>query len=170
MGLGNATVEIPVETGPTRYHAKVIVYMGKPVEHHTTMLIYAETVTPVYGQWVFPTELLPGGGAYGAQLNTAMPLIPTWPGGPPAVIVHMETTLGPNHLTYYTHRHGQIVAYAPEGMAAPEHCPRGGFPFGATYHFQDGSTTSATTVVPCPRSAPKRRDIHRAAAAARNRR
>ncbi len=164
MGLGNAMVEIPVGNAP-KFHANVTVYMGKPVNHHTTMLIYAETVTPVYGQFVFPSELLPvTSGAYGAQLNTAMPLIPTWPGGPPAVIVHMETTLGPRHLTYYTRKHGKLVGYRPEGMAVPERCPRGGFAFRANYHFQDGTSTSATTSVPCPRAA------SRAPAGARHRR
>lgn len=170
MGLGNATVEVPTKTDPPTFDAGVIVYMGKPVEHHTTMLIYAETVTPVYGQYLFPSELLPATGAYGAQLNTAMPLIPTWPEGPPAAIVHLETTLGPSHLIYYTHRHGKLVSYRPEGMAVPEHCPRGGFPFRAIYHFQDGSSTSATTVVPCPRISQKHKSGHRAAVGARRRR
>jgi hypothetical protein len=152
MGLGNASVAIPVGPQSPKFYAAVAVYMGVPKKRHTTMIIYAETPTPVYGQFVFPSELLPTTGAYGAELNTAMPLIPTWPEGPPAVIVHMETTLGPSHLTYYTHRRGKLVPYSPEGMAVPEHCPVGGFPFRATYHFDDGSTTSATTSVPCPRS------------------
>jgi hypothetical protein len=152
MGLGIATVELPVVPEPPELSADITVYMGAPEEHRTTMLIYAETKTPVQGQWVFPTQLLPSNGAYGADLHTVMPLIPTWPGGAPAAIVHMETTLGPRHLTYYTRRHNRLVAYAPEGMAVPEHCPPDGFPFRATYHFDDGSTTSVTTHVPCPRN------------------
>lgn len=159
MGVGSAMVEIPIAFAESpKYHAFVTVYMGVPKEEHTTLLIYAETRTPVYGQYLFPSELLPTTGIYGAEIHTAMPLIPTWPEGPPAVIVHMETTLGPSHLTYFTRRHGKIVPYAPEGMAVPERCPRGGFPFRAIYHFDDGSTTSATTKVSCPRgSTPKRR-------------
>jgi hypothetical protein len=171
MGLGSATVEIPVGAEPPRLSARITVYMGVPHEHHTTVLIYAETITPVSGQWVFPTQLLPGGGIYGADLHTAMSLIPTWPEGPPAVIVHMETTLGPSHLTYYARRHGKVVPYSPEGMAVPEHCPLGGFPFHATYRFNDGSTTSVTTTVPCPKiaaSKTRRRNAHRAAAGDRH--
>jgi hypothetical protein len=154
MGVGNATVEIPVEFAESpRFHAFVTVYMGVPQDQHTTMLIYAETRTPVSGQYLFPSALLPTTGIYGAELHTAMPLIPTWPDGPPASIIHMETTLGPSHLTYFTHRHGKLVPYAPEGMAVPERCPRGGFPFRGTYHFDDGSAVSATVRVPCPRTA-----------------
>jgi len=169
MGVGNASVEIPTEAGPAKFYAFVTVYMGVPEHEHTTMLIYAETRSPVYGQYLFPSELLPTSGLYGADLHTAMPLIPTWPEGPPAVIVHLETTLGPNHLTYFTHKHGKVVPYTPEGMAVPERCPRGGFPFHAMYHFYDGSTTSATTRVPCPQGATGRRRTHHAAAGVRHR-
>jgi hypothetical protein len=34
----------------------------------------------------------------------------------------------------------------------PDRCPRGGFPFEATFTFLDHSITNARTVVPCPRS------------------
>lgn len=151
MGIGRATVELPLGPEPPELAAAVTLYMAVPQNHHTTLLLYAETKTPVYSQNVFPTELLPpSGGPYGAELITAMPLIPTVPEGGPAVIVHMETTLGPDHLTYYKRRHGKVMPYSPEGLAVPERCPRGGFPFRAIYKFYDGGTVSTTTRVPCP--------------------
>jgi hypothetical protein len=149
MGYGNATVEIPTEFDPAKISAYVTVYMAVPHEEHTTLLLYTETRSPVYSQFVFPSELLQTGGIYGAELHTSLPLIASWPEGPPIAIVHMETTLGPSHLTYYTRRHGKVVAYKPEGMAVPDRCPRGGFPFRASYRFGDGSTAAATTRVPC---------------------
>jgi hypothetical protein len=152
MGLGNANVEIPVAAGRINIHAFIRIYMGVPEHQHTTLLIFAETRTPVVGNFLFPSELLPTTGIYGAKIHTKMPLIPTWPEGPSAVIVHMETTLGPSHLTYYRHKHNKLVPYTPEGLAVPERCPRGGFRFGATYHFYDGSTVPVTTNVPCPRA------------------
>jgi hypothetical protein len=159
MGFGSATVAIPVEHQAVKLSAGVTVYMGVPQQHHTTMILDAETRTPVMGQFLFPTELLPSkrAGGYGAELHTAMPLIPTWPEGPPASVVHLETTLGPSHLTYYMRKHGKIVPYTPEGMAVPERCPRGGFRFRADYRFEDGSIASATTSVPCPRASSHRR-------------
>src|ERR1700691_1305613 len=150
MGYGNARVEIPVAEARIKIHAFVRIYMGVPQDRHTTLLIYAETRSPVVGNFLFPSELLPTAGIYGAQIHTRMPLIPTWVDGPPAVIVHMETTLGPSHLTYYRRQRGKRVAYTPEGLAVPERCPRGGFRFRATYHFYDGSVVSPTTHVPCP--------------------
>jgi hypothetical protein len=151
MGIGNATVALPLGPEPIDLSAAVTLYMAVPQNQHTTLLLYAETKTPVYSQHVFPTELLPpSGNSYGAELNTAMPLIPTVPEGGPAVIVHMETSLGPNHLTYYKRTHGKVVPYSPEGLAVPERCPRGGFPFRAIYKFNDGSTVATTARVPCP--------------------
>lgn len=150
MGLGNANVEIPIGITRLKIHAFITIYMGIPHDQHTTLLIYAETHTPVVGDFLFPSELLPSTGIYGAQIHTKMPLIPTWPGGPLAVIVHMKTTLGPSGLTYYRHSHHKLVAYTPEGLAVPEQCPRDGFRFRATYHFYDGSIVSVTHNVPCP--------------------
>lgn len=159
MGLGTATVEIPT-SDPVQVSANVTVYMTVPHEEHTTLLLYAETATPVEAAFVFPTQLLPTNGVYGAEMHTEMPLITSWPEGPPVSMIHMETSLGPSEITYYTRRHGKVVGYKPEGMAVPEHCPRGGFPFHAVYRFSDGSTAEATTRIPCPPSRATRHHKH----------
>jgi hypothetical protein len=65
-------------------------------------------------------------------------------------IVSVQSTIGPNHLTYYKHVHGRRVPFHPVGIAVPERCPSGGFPFTASFVFQDGSTAEAATVIPCP--------------------
>jgi hypothetical protein len=151
MGVGSATVMLPFLPEPPAIHARIGLYMGTPRNNHTTVLLFAETFTPVEGSYLFPTELLPSrDSTFGAELNTDLGLIPTVPEGGPAVIVHMETTLGPSHLTYYRRSHGKVIPYTPEGLAVPEHCPHGGFPFRATYHFADGSVVTARAHVPCP--------------------
>jgi hypothetical protein len=65
-------------------------------------------------------------------------------------IVSVQTTIGPSHLTYYKHVHGRRVAFRPRGVSVPERCPHGGFPFAAEFTFQDGSTATGVTTVPCP--------------------
>jgi hypothetical protein len=75
-------------------------------------------------------------------------------GGPDVSIVSVQATIGPSHLTYYKHVHGRLVPFSPRGVSVPERCPRGGFPFAAEFTFQDGSSASAQTTVPCP---PRRR-------------
>ena len=70
--------------------------------------------------------------------------------GPVVSIVSVTSTIGPAHLTYYKRVHGKRVAFSPRGVSVPERCPHGGFRFAASFGFQDGSSTSATTTVPCP--------------------
>jgi hypothetical protein len=148
MGFGNATVTLPIGPEPVEDSATVSIFMGKPVNHHTALLFYANSTHPVSDQVVFPGELVESD-RHGHILTT-IPLTPTIAGAPDASVVHMKTSLGPEHLTYYTYIHGKRHAYQPIGMAEPESCPHGGFRFSATYQFQDGSTVTATSVAPCP--------------------
>jgi hypothetical protein len=99
---------------------------------------------------LFQGQLLPASGRFGATLHASIPLIPTWPEAPDASIVNLRTTLGPEGVTYYRNVHGHRKGFRPQGMAVPERCPRGGFPFQAKYRFQDGTSALARTSVPCP--------------------
>jgi hypothetical protein len=103
---------------------------------------------------VFTGEVLPAYGVFSSQLATAVPLIASVPGGPDVSILSVQSTIGPSQLTYYRHSHGRLVPFHPVGVSVPERCPRGGFPFAARFVFQDGSSASASTTVPCP---PRRR-------------
>ena len=51
---------------------------------------------------------------------------------------------------YYTHAHGTTVAFHPQGVSVPLRCPRGGFPFSASFTFLDGTSAEAKSTVPCP--------------------
>jgi hypothetical protein len=150
MGFGHATVALPIGPEPVEDAAKISIFMGPPVNHHTSLLFYADSVSPVSAQLVFPGQLTET--ERHGHILTDIPLTPTLPAAPDASVVHMQTSLGPAHLTYYTHVHGKIVGYKPVGLAEPESCPRGGFPFVATYKFQDGSTVITSTVAPCPQA------------------
>ena len=101
-------------------------------------------------QIVFQGELVSGSETLGGSLNAAVPLIPSVPNGPPVSILNVQSTIGPSHLTYYTHSHGKTIAFHPQGVSVPEHCPAGGFQFSATFGFTDGTSTVAKSVVPCP--------------------
>ena len=84
------------------------------------------------------------------MLATDVPLIPSVPNGPDVSIVNVSATIGPSHLIYYKHVHGKLKPFHPLGIGVPERCPRGGFPFSASFTFEDGSQTNAATAVPCP--------------------
>ena len=153
MGHGTALVEVPI--GPEILHewANITILMGSAVEHHTTLIYYADGRTPVSAQVVFTGLLLPASGPFGGLLNMTIPLVPSLPGAPDAAVVHVRATFGPAGLHYYKRQRGRTVAYKPEGVETPSTCPAGGFPFAATFGFQDGTNASAKAVVPCPSAA-----------------
>jgi hypothetical protein len=150
LGYGSAVVEVPFGTGAGREIPEVQALAGPSPNGNLVVLFYANGLYPIVTQVSFAGEVLPDGGRFGSQLLTSIPLVSSIPGGPDVSIVHVESTIGPRHLTYYKHVHGRLVAFTPRGVSVPEHCPRGGFPFAAQFAFQEGASASAETVVPCP--------------------
>jgi hypothetical protein len=155
LGYGSADVEVPFGTGSGHEVPEVQAVSGPSPKGNLTVLFYANGLYPVYAQLAFSGEVLPDTGRFGSQLATAIPLIASVPGGPDVSVVSVTSTIGPSHLTYYKHVHGRLVSFHPRGVAVPEHCPHGGFPFTADFTFLDGSHTSAQTTVPC-KPAPRR--------------
>jgi hypothetical protein len=150
LGYGSALVEVPFGTGEGHEIPEIQAVAGPSPNGNLVVLFYANGLYPVYAQLAFSGEVLPDSGRYGSQLQTNVPLVASVPGGPDVSIVSVTTTIGPSHLIYYKHVHGRLVAFKPRGVAVPERCPRGGFPFAAEFAFQDGSRASATTTVACP--------------------
>ncbi len=154
LGYGSALVEVPFGTGDGHEIPEVQAVSGPSPKGNLVVLFYANGLYPVSAQLTFAGEVLPDAGRYGSQLSTTVPLVTSVPGGPDVSIVNVQSTIGPSHLTYYKHVHGRLVAFRPRGVSVPERCPRGGFPFAAQFTFQDSSSSSASTTVPCP---PRRR-------------
>ncbi len=150
LGAGSALVEVPFGTGSGHEIPEVQAVVGPSKNGNMVVLFYANGQAPVSAQLVFTGEVLPDSGTFGSQLATIVPLIPSVPGGPDVSVVNVNATIGPSGLTYYKHSHGRRVSFHPLGIGVPEHCPRGGFPFHASFAFLDGSQTSASTTVPCP--------------------
>jgi len=151
IGFGSAIVSVPAESAPVEEEGSITVVVGRADSEPLEILFLAEGRSPVSAQLVFPGHLLTANAPFGDRLDTTIPLIPTWPGGPDVSVTRMSATIGPLGLTYYRHVRDKIVAYSPRGIALPRHCPRGGFPFRADISFLDGAQAGATHVVPCPR-------------------
>jgi hypothetical protein len=150
MGRGKALVEVPL--GPEILHewANITILMGPAIEHHTTLVYYADSSTPVSAQVVFTGLLLPDTGPFGGLLDMTIPLVPSLPGAPDVAVVYVRTTLGPAGLRYYKRKRDKMIMYKPEGVNVPGRCPSGGFPFAAVFSFADGSDVSTAATVPCP--------------------
>jgi hypothetical protein len=152
MGSGWALVEIPIGPEIVGEVGEISVVRAPTQNGHFGILVYAKGQTPVDAHIVFPGLLLGAPSPFGGLIHMAVPLVPSLPEAPDVSVVHVQTTIGPSHLTYYERVHGKVVAYNPQGILLPNRCPRGGFQFGATFSFQDGSQASAHTAVPCPHS------------------
>jgi hypothetical protein len=150
LGYGSAFVEVPFGTGAGHEIPEIQAVSGPSPKGNLVVLFYANGLYPVFAQLAFSGEVLPDHGRFGSQLATSVPLVTSVPGGPDVSILSVTSTIGPSHLTYYRHSHGRLVAFHPRGVSVPERCPHGGFPFAAHFTFQDGSSATAETSVPCP--------------------
>jgi hypothetical protein len=144
MGYGSALVEIPIGPELVQETVRLALLAGPSPDGYLHLLVCATGEFPVIALVVLSAVLLPG------HLSIVVPPIPSLPEAPYVALVEMHLTLG-GHLTYHETVHGRSVAYHPAGVGLPSRCPRGGFPFGATFAFLDGSRSSARTTVPCPR-------------------
>lgn len=150
MGYGKALIEIPFGGEILHETAQTMIYMARIHEGHIGLLFYAYGHIPLAAQVIFHGLVLPAYSPFGGDLAITTPLVPTLPGAPNAAIVHLRSTIGPLHLTYYEHTRGKYRPYHPRGILLPRTCPHGGFRFAASFAFEDGSHTNAHTVVPCP--------------------
>jgi hypothetical protein len=157
VGYGSALVQVPFAEEVVQESASIVAMFGPPEEEHLIVLFYVEGVSPIYAQLVFPGAVLPDSGAFGERLDTGIPVIPAVPEGPDVAVVHFTSTIGPRNLTYYRRIRGKNVPFQPRGIAVPQSCPHGGFPFAADFAFADGTHTHAKSTVPCPRASAGRR-------------
>jgi hypothetical protein len=151
IGFGSAFVELPFGDGVGGEIPEIEAFMGPPNNNgNLVVLFYTVGQTPVSAQLLFQGELSAGFGSSGGSLVATVPLVPSLPGGSDVSIVRVQATIGPSHLLYVEHVHGKTVHFRPRGVAVPERCPRGGFPFSAEFVFEDGSQARASSVVACP--------------------
>ena len=148
--------EVPYGPIVVREPAAVYAYRGETEHEHLTILFFTEAMHPVYAALVFPGELLLETGPFSGSINTAVPLIPSLPGGPNVSVVQLQSTFGPAHLLYEREAHGELVTYRPRGVIVPRVCAAGGYPFAADFAFEDGSHITAHTTAPCPPHARRR--------------
>lgn len=152
MGSGSALVEIPIGPQIVSETAHVALLAGPSQNGYLQILASVTGETPVAARVVLSTQLAPG------LLQIPVPPIPSLPEAPYVAVVHMHLILG-GHLTYYEPVHGHEVAYHPVGIGLPRSCPRGGFPFAASFGFLDGGHAEARTSVACPRGRSQRASL-----------
>ena len=149
VGSGSVDVKVPLGNVIRPEIAALTVFNAPRKGGHTTLLFYAVGRLPIATQLVFSGVIIPG--ASGESIQAAIPLIPTLPEAPDAAIVAMSSTLGTLQHAYYRTVGHRRVRFTPKGAAVPARCPAGGFPFSVDFGFNDATTATAATTVPCPR-------------------
>jgi hypothetical protein len=150
MGRGDALAELRFGAQLVTESASISIARAPDQEGHIALLLYASGPSPVNTQILSPAQLLPTSPPFGGRLNMELPIIPSVPGAADVAIVSLRVTLGPLGLTYYEQTEGNTLAFTPKGILLPTACPRGGFPFAASFSFLDGSHPVARAIVPCP--------------------
>jgi hypothetical protein len=150
IGFGDALAVVPF--GPEQVPEKVSInaLMGPSSGERVEVLFYAEGLSPVYAQLVFPGLVLGDAPPFGERIDTLIPLVTAWPLGPNVALESFNSTIGPLHLTYHRQVNGRTISYHPHGLRVPSRCPPGGYPFAANLTFEDGTHTTADYAVPCP--------------------
>jgi hypothetical protein len=148
VGAGSVKVQVPLGTVTRPEIAALTVFNAPRKGGDTTLLFYAAGKLPIATQLIFPGVIVPG--PQGDSIEATIPLIPTLPNTPDAAIVEMRASLGTRSQTYYRTAGGRRVRFTPKGATLPASCPAGGFPFAATFGFNDGSTAGAASSVECP--------------------
>ncbi len=150
MGYGSGLVEVPFGPQTVYEGVRLTTFMAPLHAGHLGLLFYAEGEDPVSAELVFHGNVLPADAPFGGDLATNVPLVPTLPEAPDAILARFSTTLGPAHITYWEYSNGRYIPYHPRGIQLPPQCPHGGFPFAAAFAFENGLHARTHTVVPCP--------------------
>jgi hypothetical protein len=150
IGLGRASAAVPVGSQLVHETATVDALLGAPGENRIEILFYVRALEPVFGALVLPSVVEEDTAPFGESLDTSIPLVQTWPEGPELALQTFSSSLGPQGLTYHRRVAGKTISYRPLGMKVPRICPAGGYPFGATLAFADGTHSTLAYRVPCP--------------------
>jgi len=128
-------------------------YFLRPSEHgQLALMIYVNASTPASEQLVLLANEVHAPKPYGLGITFAVPIVASLPGAPLGWVDHVSLTLGASHVAYRKKIHGKTRLVHVRGLIAPRTCPHGGFPIEGSFEFADGSTSTATATIPCPRT------------------
>ncbi len=148
VGTGSVKVQVPLGNVTRPEIAALTVFNAPRKAGRTTLLFEAIGKLPIATVFVFTGVIVPS--PQGDSIEATIPLIPTLPNTPDAAIEEMKASLGTRSQSYFRTVGGRRVRFTPKGATLPVSCPAGGWPFSATFGFNDGSTASAAAAVGCP--------------------
>jgi len=155
MAIGTARALVKLTTGGQVIpeYALVTLLSGSFEQGRLGLVVYVDGQHPFGAKLAFAGEARDAGAPYGGELTFRLPAIPGIEDLATIYLTQMRLTIGSHAIRYYQRRGGREVAYRPEGVLLPTRCPRAGYRFRVRVGFVDGTSTTATSVTPCPPSA-----------------
>jgi hypothetical protein len=126
-------------------------FLGDNRPGHTELLIYLNGSTPVSIQLVFNAPVITGPKPYGLGFSLNVPIIKVLPEASDASAKSSFLTLGAKNVAYFKTVKGKRKLFHVKGIITPKSCPKGGWPVASQFSFQDGSTVTSKSTIPCPK-------------------
>jgi hypothetical protein len=149
FGGGEGAYEIAKEVIKEKFTLDF--FLGDNRPRHTELLIFLNGSSPVSIQLVFRAPVIQGPKPYGLGFSLDVPLIKVLPEASDASATSSFLTLGAKNVAYFKTVHGRRKLFHVRGIIAPKRCPHGGWPVASQFSFQDGSTVTSTSKIPCPK-------------------
>ena len=126
-------------------------FLGNNKPGHVELLIYLNGATPVSIQLVFTAPVIQEPKPYGLGFSLNVPLIKVLPEASDASAISAFFTAGAKNVAYFKKVHGKKKLFHVKGIITPKTCPHGGWPAASQISFEDGSTVTSKTTIPCPK-------------------
>lgn len=126
-------------------------FLGPREGSRAVVLVYVNAVDPVSVQLVLTAREVHGPKPYGWGVTFEIPTIPTLPGASYASVEKTSFTFGDSKVAYFKTIHGKRRLVHVKGLIVPNSCPAGGFPYEASFSFEDGTSNTYKGAIPCPR-------------------
>jgi hypothetical protein len=149
FGGGEGAYEIAKEIIHEKFTTDFFLESNRP--GHVVLLIYLDGASPVSIQLVFKAPLVERAKPYGLGFSLEVPLIKVLPEASDASAISAFFTAGSTNVAYFKKIHGKRKLVHVKGIVTPKTCPRGGWPGISEISFEDGSTVTTKTTLPCPK-------------------
>jgi hypothetical protein len=150
FGGGIGLVEIAKEQVKEPFTADF--FLAPRENGYMAFFVYIKAVSPVSIELVLTAKEVQGPKPYGYGVTLEIPPIPTLPGAAYASTESAYFTFGSQHVAYYHTIHGKQTLVHVKGLIIPKSCPKSGFPFKVTISFIDGTQSTDSYTMPCPRT------------------
>jgi hypothetical protein len=142
LGHGRAVALARVGSQTLSENVSLWLFLRSLDNPQPTFEVLGQGYTPFDERVVLTGTASPDTAPYGEDLIVSSPAIPTLPLEPAASLATLSLTVGAARPR---------DPRTANTIVVPSSCPAGGFPFAADFTYADGTTSTATTTIPCPR-------------------